>query len=120
MASGRWFDVYTGVTFTSPGELDIDHVVPLADAWKSGASAWTHEQRVAYANNLDQPEALVAVSFAANRSKGDRSPDQWKPPNQADWCAYSQAWVSVKVRWHLTVTLAENAALGAMLAMCPK
>lgn len=119
VASGRWIDPYTATTYTSPGELDIDHVVPLANAWISGAWAWTGAQRVAFANNLDQPEALVAVSYVANRSKGDRPPDQWKPPNQADWCAYASAWVSVKAQWHLTITSAERSALASMLARCP-
>ena len=118
VASGRWLDPYTNTTFTSPGELDIDHVVPLANAWISGASTWTSDQRIAFANDLDDPE-LVAVSFVVNRSKGDRSPDEWKPPNQADWCAYARAWVAVKVRWHLTVTVAEKDALTSMLLMCP-
>ncbi len=119
VASGRWVDPYTGTTYTSPGELDIDHVVPLANAWMSGAWAWTAEQRVAFANDLEQPEALVAVSFVANRSKGDRSPDEWKPPNRADWCTYARAWISVKAHWHLTITTTEKAALASMLFGCP-
>ena len=77
VASDAWLDPYTGTTFTSPGELDIDHVVPLADAWVSGVSTWSPEQRVSFANDLDAPE-LVAVSYMVNRSKGDRSPDEWK------------------------------------------
>ncbi len=103
VASGRWLDPYTATTYTSPGELDIDHVVPLANAWVSGASTWSPQQRISFANDLDAPE-LVAVSFVVNRSKGDRSPDEWKPPNQGDWCVYAKAWVSVKAKWHLTVT----------------
>ncbi len=118
VASGRWLDPYTGTTYTSPGELDIDHVVPLADAWVSGASTWSSQQRISFANDLEAPE-LVAVSFVVNRSKGDRSPDEWKPPNQGDWCVYAKAWVSVKVKWHLTITAAEKAALASMLFGCP-
>jgi 5-methylcytosine-specific restriction endonuclease McrA len=86
VATGKWVDAYTGAVFTAASALDIDHVVPLENAWQSGASTWTPAQRLAYANNLDQPEALVAVSASANRSKGDRSPDEWTPPNHADWC----------------------------------
>ena len=118
VASGRWLDPYTDATYTSPGELDIDHVVPLANAWVSGASTWSPQQRISFANDLDTPE-LVAVSFVVNRSKGDRSPDEWKPPNQGDWCVYAKAWVSVKAKWHLTVTAAEKAALASMLFACP-
>ena len=118
VASGRWLDPYTATTYTSPGELDIDHVVPLANAWVSGASTWSSQQRVSFANDLDAPE-LVAVSYVVNRSKGDRSPDEWKPPNHGDWCEYAKAWVSVKARWHLTITGAEKAALASMLFGCP-
>ena len=118
VASGRWLDPYTATTYTSPGELDIDHVVPLANAWVSGASTWTSDQRLAFANDLDSPE-LLAVSFVANRSKGDRSPDEWKPPNQGEWCAYARAWVAVKATWHLTITAPEKSALVSMLLTCP-
>ena len=118
VASGRWLDPYTATTYTSPGELDIDHVVPLANAWVSGASTWSSQQRVSFANDLDAPE-LVAVSYVVNRSKGDRSPDEWKPPNHGDWCEYAKAWVAVKARWHLTITGAEKAALASMLFGCP-
>ena len=118
VASGRWLDPYTATTYTSPGELDIDHVVPLADAWVSGASTWSSQERISFANDLDAPE-LVAVSFLVNRSKGDRSPDEWKPPNRGDWCAYAEAWVAVKAKWHLTITAPEKAALASMLFGCP-
>ena len=119
VASGRWFDPYIAVTFVAPGELDIDHVVALANAWRSGAWAWTHAQRVAFANDLDQPEVLIAVGASVNRSKGDLGPDEWKPPNAGVWCSYARAWVSVKTAWRLTVTAAEKASLSSMLATCP-
>ena len=61
----------------------------------------------------------VAVSYVVNRSKGDRSPDESKPPNHGDWCEYAKAWVAVKARWHLTITGAEKAALASMLFGCP-
>lgn len=118
IASGKWLDAYTGATFTVSGELDIDHLVPLANAWRSGASAWTPDQRIAFANDLDRPEALIAVSASANRSKGDRSPDEWKPPNSGAWCSYARSWITVKAKWKLTVTTAEKAALGSMLTSC--
>ena len=59
------------------------------------------------------------MSYVVNRSKGDRSPDEWKPPNHGDWCVYAKAWVSVKAKWHLTITAAEKAALASMLLGCP-
>jgi len=42
---GKWVGVYTGQTFTSASDLDIDHVVPLAHAHRHGADRWTRAQR---------------------------------------------------------------------------
>lgn len=69
--SGRWVSVYDGKTFTDASDLDIDHVVPLANGWRSGANTWTQEERKAFANDLTHPQ-LLAVSAASNRSKGDQ------------------------------------------------
>src|SRR5690606_6103914 len=74
---GRWRCPYTGEVFHDPHELDIDHLVPLKNAWDSGASAWTEERWRQFANELEQGEHLVAVSAKANRSKGARGPDEW-------------------------------------------
>ncbi len=76
VVAGDWYSLYDGLTFTDPAELDIDHMVPLAEAWDSGASSWDTARRQAYANDLDHPQALRAVSAAANRSKGDLDPGQ--------------------------------------------
>ena len=75
--SGKWLDPYTGQIFTNPGDLDIDHMVPLAEAHRSGADTWTAEQREDYANDLFHTDGLIAVSASANRSKGSRDPSQW-------------------------------------------
>jgi len=87
------------------------------DAWRSGASKWTDEQRTQFANDLARPQ-LLAVSLSQNRSKGDQDPSQWKPPNYAYWCTYAERWIAVKVYWKLTVTQAEKIALGDMLGTC--
>ncbi|MEU3093214.1 HNH endonuclease family protein, partial [Streptomyces massasporeus] len=109
--SGRWVSVYDGKTFTDASDLDIDHMVPLANGWRSGANTWTQEERKAFANDLTYPQ-LLAVSAASNRSKGDQGPDEWKPPSQAYWCTYARAWVSVKSDYELSVTEAENRGPG--------
>jgi hypothetical protein len=116
--TGFWTSPYTGANLTTAGSLDIDHLVPLANAHRSGAWAWDDAQRSRYANDLDQPEQLVAVELGANRSKGDSAPDEWRPPNPDTWCAYAQAWLRVKARWHLTVTPAERSTLVDMLGRC--
>ena len=118
VASGRWFAPYSGTTVTVPSELDIDHMVPLADAHQSGAWQWSSEQKRLYANYLTDPNHLVAVTALANRSKGARAPDEWKPTDRAYWCQYSVNWITIKNRWDLTATTEEFAALEGMLGTC--
>jgi len=115
--SGTWTSPYDGKSITDPQSVDIDHMVPLANAWRTGASTWTDDQRSAFANDLTRPQ-LLAVSLSSNRSKGDQDPSQWKPPNTSYWCEYAQRWVTVKAYWKLSVTAAEKAALTAMLGTC--
>ncbi|MDT8910657.1 HNH endonuclease family protein [Amycolatopsis sp. PS_44_ISF1] len=115
--SGSWFSPYDGATWTAASDVDIDHVVPLADAWRTGASAWTTAQRQAYANDLSDPQ-LIAVTDNVNQQKGDKSPDQWKPPLTGYWCTYAEMWVAVKAKFDLTVNTAEKSALTDMLGRC--
>lgn len=116
--SGRWTSPYDGATVTDPARLQIDHRVPLAVAWRSGAAAWTPERRSQYANDLTDPNTLVAVSSKLNEEKGDDRPDQWMPPAAADRCEYAADWVEVKARWDMTVTDTERNALASVLARC--
>jgi hypothetical protein len=96
-------------------------MVPLANAWRSGASTWTQEKRKAFANDLTHPQ-LLAVSASSNRSKGDQSPDEWQPPAttywSTYWCTYGRAWTSVKATYGLSVTEAEKDMLTEMLDTC--
>ncbi|MCX4554326.1 MULTISPECIES: HNH endonuclease family protein [unclassified Streptomyces] len=117
--AGTWVSPYDDKTFTVAGQLDIDHVVPLANAWRSGADEWTTPQRKAFANDLVHSQ-LVAVSAASNRSKGDQSPDQWAPPLRSYWCTYARAWTDVKHVYRLTVTEAEKNKLAGMLDTCTR
>jgi len=117
-SSGRWISAYDGVTTTDPADLQIDHFVPLADAWRSGADVWTSERRLAFANDLTRPETLVAVTGSTNASKSDSTPDQWLPPERTAWCAYATDWVDVKATWDLTVTPAEKVTLVQVLSGC--
>jgi hypothetical protein len=117
ISSGTWTSAYDGLPETDPQAMDIDHMVPLANAWRTGAKDWTDEQRSAFANDLTRPQ-LLAVSLSSNRSKGDQDPSQWKPPNQNYWCEYAQRWVTVKTFWKLSVTTSEKAALQDMLGTC--
>lgn len=114
--AGRWYSPYDHVTLYSADQVDIDHVVPLAEAWRSGAYAWTAEQRRAFANGLGGPQ-LRAVSATVNRAKGDQDPARWKP-RPAYHCTYAKMWIRTKYRWNLTVQPAERAALQSMLNTC--
>jgi len=117
VVGGSWLSLYDNRTFTDPQSLDVDHMVPLANAWRSGAAGWTERQREDFANDLDRPQ-LRAVSQTANRAKGDQDPSQWKPPNRRYWCRYAQDWIVVKLHWRLTITSTEKAALTKMLETC--
>jgi hypothetical protein len=114
VVAGTWKSVYDGKTLNSPTLVDIDHLVPLANAWRSGAASWTTDKRGDFANDLDDPQ-LVAVSASSNRSKGDQDPSTWKPTDSSAWCEYATDWIAVKTRWKLTVTTAEKSALATML-----
>lgn len=117
ITAGTWPDPYTGRTLTDPSEVDIDHVVPLANAWRSGASSagWSTDDREAYAND---PKVLLSADDAANQTKGDKGPEAWKPPNRKYWCEYSRRWIWIKSDWQLTINPAEKMALNEMLATC--
>lgn len=117
VVGGRWNSVYDGKTFSDPSDVDIDHMVPLANAWRSGADEWSDRKRGDFANDLDRPQ-LIAVSASSNRSKGDQDPSQWKPPSRDYWCEYAESWITVKHHWELTITEAEKGALGDMLDSC--
>lgn len=117
VVAGTFKSVYDDKTLTSPSQVDIDHMVPLAAAWRTGAAKWTTEQRGAFANDLDRPQ-LVAVSAGSNRSKGDQDPSTWKPPAQDEWCSYAQSWITVKSYYKLSVLQKEKDALKEMLGTC--
>jgi hypothetical protein len=116
--TGRWIDPWDGFASTRASDFQIDHTVPLAEAWRSGAWAWSDARRAAFAQNLDDPDELNALKSAVNSAKSDRSPDQWKPPLRASWCRYATAWARIKADWGLTVTQPEHDALATMLGTC--
>ncbi|MFF4787900.1 HNH endonuclease family protein [Streptomyces griseorubiginosus] len=119
LTGGSWYSTYDDTYFTAARSLDIDHLVPLAEAWDSGASAWTPKEREAYANDLGDDRALIAVSAASNRSKSDQDPATWQPPAAGYRCTYATDWVAIKTRWQLSIDPAEQAALTSILDSCP-
>ncbi|WP_369197262.1 HNH endonuclease family protein [Streptomyces djakartensis] len=115
--SGSWYSPYDGATWTAASDLDIDHLVPLAEAWDSGAGSWTTSRRQSFANDLTRPQ-LIAVTDNVNQAKGDQDPATWMPSRTAYRCTYVRAWVQVKYYYGLSVDSAEKSALQNYLASC--
>jgi hypothetical protein len=115
--SGRWYSPYDGATWTASSDVDIDHVVPLAEAWRSGASAWTTARRQTFANDLTHPQ-LIAVTDNVNQSKGDQDPSTWQPSLTSYRCTYARMWIRVKYTYSLKLQSAEKSALQTMLNTC--
>jgi hypothetical protein len=116
ISRGTWFSYYDRVTVHESTLLDIDHLVPLAEAWDSGAKRWNARTRERYANDLRDPRSLVAVTASANRSKSDQDPAEWMPDYGR--CRYLRQWVAVKIRWSLPVNRAEKRALRNRASRC--
>lgn len=122
--SGFWYDPFTQKNFTEPNrktgyaKLQIDHIVPLKEAWVSGAKAWSKEKRVSYSNDMDNFGHLIAVRGGTNGSKGDKDPAEWLPPNKAFHCAYVITWTAIKVKWELSMNHKEFDAIMNTLSNC--
>lgn len=119
LTGGTWWSYYDATVVTSASGLDIDHMVPLAEAWDSGASDWTPQRREAYANDQGVEASLVAVTARSNRSKADQDPAEWMPPAADVQCRYVGEWVATKLHWGLAVDDAELAALEGEASGCP-
>jgi DNA uptake protein ComE-like DNA-binding protein len=115
IVEGDWYSIFDGVTHAgSPSELDIDHVVALAEAWDSGAANWDTATRRRFAND---PAHLVAVTASSNRSKGDSDLAEWRPLRSA-WCVTATITAQVKAAYGLSVDRAEYDAIAEMLGTC--
>ena len=119
LADGEWLSRYDGLTEHGSGRgFDVDHLVPLAEAWESGADTWGADRREQFANDLGYEHSLIAVSASSNRSKGAQDPASWLPPEDSQHCWYVAAWINVKTRWALTVDQSEADTLRDVLAGC--
>ncbi|MFF9870519.1 HNH endonuclease family protein [Streptomyces sp. NPDC013953] len=119
LTGGTWWSYYDDREVAGPSGLDIDHMVPLAEAWDSGASAWTAKRREAYANDLGADASLVAVTAQQNRQKADQDPTTWLPLSEDAHCRYAAEWTATKLRWNLSIDAAERMALSGLAARCP-
>ncbi|MEV0269031.1 DUF1524 domain-containing protein [Hamadaea sp. NPDC050747] len=117
--SGVLRDPYTGKTLpydrSRASEIEIDHVVAVAAAWRAGAWSWPLDRRRAFANDVDN---LLAADKTANQDKRSQTPDHWNPARREAWCDYARRYVTAKSRYALSVTPPEAATLGEMLTTC--
>jgi hypothetical protein len=111
VSTGKWLSLYDGETWTSASDVDVDHVVALAEAWRSGAWKWSSSRRQSYANDLGVAWTLRAVTDNVNQSKSDDDPTYWLPPLESANCVYLTEWVAVKIRWKLTVDAEERESI---------
>ncbi|MFD8363434.1 HNH endonuclease family protein [Streptomyces hygroscopicus] len=118
ISGGIWHSYYDNSDVQSAHSLDIDHMVPLAEAWDSGASTWSAQERQDYANDLGDTRSLVAVSARENRSKADQDPNQWLPTDPGARCRYIEEWTVVKSRWGLSADPGEVTALTDLADSC--
>lgn len=116
LSGGRWFSYYDRVSWTATSDVDIDHMVPLAEAWDSGARSWSSGEREAYANDLGDYRSLVGVTDNVNQAKGDQDVAEWLP--QYDQCRYLREFVAVKIRWRLSVDSNEKSAMTSLASGC--
>ena len=115
VVAGDWVSPYDDRAHDDPSDLDIDHVVALKEAWDSGAHSWTSTQRERFANDISDPRALIAVTSGVNRSKSDKDPSQWLPPNADYVCTYVSDWIAVKSAWGLSMDQSEWGRLKNLL-----
>ena len=111
VSTGKWLSLYDGETWTKASDVDIDHVVALAEAWRSGAWKWSSSRRQSYANDLGVAWTLRAVTDNVNQEKSDDDPTYWLPPLESANCVYLTEWVAVKIRWKLSVDAEERQSI---------
>jgi hypothetical protein len=111
VSTGKWLSLYDGETWTKASDVDVDHVVALAEAWRSGAWKWSAARRQAYANDLGVAWTLRAVTDDVNRAKSDSDPTNWLEISAPAVCVYLTEWVAVKIRWKLNVDAEERQSI---------
>lgn len=113
---GTWHSTYDEMVVVDPADIEIDHVVALAEAWRSGAAVWTDSERRDFANDLGVDYALVPSSGVANQKKADKDPARWLPTEPALVCDYVTHWTLLKYRWGLSVDQAEAESIAGELS----
>ncbi|MFH9727463.1 HNH endonuclease [Streptomyces sp. NPDC017254] len=111
LTGSRWTSYYDGQNVSDPAALHVDHLVPLAEAWASGASGWSAARRERFANDQGAAATLVAVTTRGQRDRAGRDPADWVPSDASRYCRYIGEWVATKLRWGLSADKDEVEAL---------
>jgi len=120
VSTGDWTCPFSGEKAQQQKDMHIAHVVPLENAYLSGGYDWPPGQRRNYANDLGDPDHIVAISAKMNRERRGQGPERWRPPLESSWCWYARAFEKIKKRYRLSSTPGERTALAEMKATCPK
>jgi hypothetical protein len=94
------------------GDIKIDHVVSLADAWRAGAHEWSEAKRKKFANDFMN---LEAIDSGTDTVKSDLAANDWLPDDDDAQCALVVRQISIKHRYKLTVTPNEQQAMDRVL-----
>ena len=120
VVAGILADPYSGRTVefskSRAGDVQIDHVYPLAAAWDMGAATWPLDRRMAFANDTDYN--LLAVDGAINQAKGDETPQDWLPPDTAYHCFYAGKYLTVALQYGLPISEADRDVLVRVAQTC--
>ncbi|WP_017589449.1 GmrSD restriction endonuclease domain-containing protein [Nocardiopsis ganjiahuensis] len=113
--SGSWWSAFDDQWVDDvPGDISVDHLVPLSEAWKTGAADWSTARRADFANDVTSSQLWLATP-SSNSSKGDKDPSEWMPPNTSVHCDYAKSWINVKYVYDLTITSSEESTLQSTL-----
>lgn len=118
VTAGRWYSPYDGVLTDDPGDIQIDHVVALSEAWDSGATGWDQRTATEFANAVSDDDNLQVASRASNVRKSDSDPTEWLPANSDAVCWYVTTWSEIKLGWDLAMDEPEYTAVTTILASC--
>jgi hypothetical protein len=116
--AGRWYDPFVGKVFSQTADVTVEHYIPLAEVHRSGGEVWSPEKRQLFANDLSDSATLITLAASTVRSRGDKDPAQWLPPNPDYQCVYVLNWMQIKTKWKLSMDGQETNAISVILRDC--
>lgn len=116
VSSGEWIDPYSGEKFTNPKDLDVDHIIALGYTARHGGNGWDSKKKEEYANDL--ADVLLVTSARENRSKSDKGPSEYMPPDDKYKCVFAKNYVGIANKYSLTITQKDKDTLQSALNKC--